>query len=197
MQAAIASGMGRTALQKPFRVALCQVGWSTGAQNLRKTPPHLVRGAGNPRGAPELSRLTAPLAPKDVPAAGAPSQMLVTADKQANLAKARSLAVDAARKGGAKVVVLPECFNSPYGVKCFPSYAEHIPEGESTAALREIAREAGVVLVGGSIPEKDNAGKLYNTCLVLDGDGTGNRAATSVSADAVCGIGSGVGDGAG
>jgi omega-amidase len=29
----------------------------------------------------------------------------------------------------AQIVVLPECFNSPYGTKFFPEYAEEIPAG--------------------------------------------------------------------
>ncbi|KAJ1344714.1 hypothetical protein BSLG_000237 [Batrachochytrium salamandrivorans] len=40
-------------------------------------------------------------------------QMQVTANKAANLAHARSM-VQAASRSGAQVVVLPECFNSPY-----------------------------------------------------------------------------------
>ena len=29
----------------------------------------------------------------------------------------------------AQVVVLPECFNSPFGIKFFPEFAEEIPAG--------------------------------------------------------------------
>ena len=38
----------------------------------------------------------------------------------------------------------------------------------SAAALSAAAREARVVLVGGSIPERDARGRLFNTCLVFD-----------------------------
>ena len=39
--------------------------------------------------------------------------------------------------------------------------------------LSSVAKEAGVVLVGGSIPERDDAtGQLYNTALVIDKEGT-------------------------
>jgi predicted amidohydrolase len=31
----------------------------------------------------------------------------------------------------AQVIVLPECFNSPFGTKFFPEYAEEIPEGQT------------------------------------------------------------------
>uniref|UniRef100_A0A2K6LEZ0 Omega-amidase NIT2 n=1 Tax=Rhinopithecus bieti TaxID=61621 RepID=A0A2K6LEZ0_RHIBE len=62
-------------------------------------------------------------------------------------------------------ISLPECFNSPYGTKYFPEYAEKIP-GESTQKLSKVAKECSIYLIGGSIPEED-AGKLYNTCAVF------------------------------
>ncbi|XP_062306618.1 omega-amidase NIT2 [Osmerus eperlanus] len=96
-------------------------------------------------------------------------QLHVTKVKADNLSKARGLIKEAASQG-AKVVVLPECFNSPYGTGFFPEYAEKIP-GESTQVLSEAAKESGVYLVGGSIPEEDE-GKLYNTCAVFGPDGS-------------------------
>lgn len=127
------------------------------------------------------------------------------------------------------MVVLPECFNSPYGVSHFPTYAESLggvwekikkrlpsaltrmPPGQeqtrwtidgvtaskeggkagaggpvdiSTVAhqsetlkmLSELAKEASIVLVGGSIPERDDvSGKLYNTSMVFDQQGNHSR----------------------
>ncbi|XP_067085901.1 omega-amidase NIT2 [Osmerus mordax] len=96
-------------------------------------------------------------------------QLHVTKVKADNLSKARGLIKEAASQG-AKVVVLPECFNSPYGTGFFPEYAEKIP-GVSTQVLSEAAKESGVYLVGGSIPEEDE-GKLYNTCAVFGPDGS-------------------------
>ncbi|KPP66252.1 omega-amidase NIT2-like [Scleropages formosus] len=95
-------------------------------------------------------------------------QLRVTKVKEDNLRRARELVKEAAGQG-AKVIVLPECFNSPYGTKFFPEYAEKIP-GESTEILSEAAKENGVYLVGGSIPE-DDGGRLYNTCPVFGPDG--------------------------
>ena len=40
-----------------------------------------------------------------------------------------------AAKNNAKIVTLPECFNSPYGIKYFPDYSENIPNGETSKAL--------------------------------------------------------------
>ncbi|KAK7755955.1 Omega-amidase nit3 [Diatrype stigma] len=101
-------------------------------------------------------------------------------DKAANLAHAREKVVEAAR-GGAKIVVLPECFNSPYGCDFFPTYAETLLPGPpskeqspSYHALSAMAAETGTFLIGGSIPEADPdpaAKKYYNTSLVFGPDG--------------------------
>lgn len=53
-------------------------------------------------------------------------QMHVTANKTANLSRAGNLVREAA-SGGANMVLLPECFNSPYGTQYFADYAETIP----------------------------------------------------------------------
>ncbi|XP_048396560.1 omega-amidase NIT2 isoform X1 [Stegostoma tigrinum] len=96
-------------------------------------------------------------------------QLKVSSLKASNLSKVRTLVKEAALKG-AKVVALPECYNSPYGTNYFPEYAEKIP-GESTQMLSEVAKEHGIHLIGGSIPEED-AGKLYNTCTVFAPNGS-------------------------
>ena len=50
-------------------------------------------------------------------------QLATGASKPANLSSARAKVLEAA-SAGAKIIVLPECFNSPYGCQYFPSYAE-------------------------------------------------------------------------
>lgn len=52
----------------------------------------------------------------------------------------------------------------------FDEYAEEIPKGPTCEALSNIAKELGVVVVGGTLPERSN-GKLYNTCTVWGTDG--------------------------
>jgi len=86
-------------------------------------------------------------------------QLACTADKTHNLSHARNKVLEATKRG-AKIVVLPECFNSPYGTKYFPQYAETLlpsPPTESQSptfhALSELAKEANAYIVGGSIPE--------------------------------------------
>ncbi|XP_019752313.1 omega-amidase NIT2 [Hippocampus comes] len=95
-------------------------------------------------------------------------QLQVGSVKADNLSRARRL-IDEAAGQDSKVVLLPECFNSPYGSSFFPTYAERIP-GESTHLLSQAAKDNKVYLVGGSIPEEDG-GKLYNSCLVFGPDG--------------------------
>ncbi|CED84183.1 carbon-nitrogen hydrolase [Phaffia rhodozyma] len=113
------------------------------------------------------------------------------ANKQANLAHAKEMVLKAAKAGGGiknHLVVLPEVFNSPYAVPVFRKYAERIPKigsinsalttektaegGESVSMLSAVAKEAGVWLIGGSIPEIDpETDSVYNTCTVYDPSG--------------------------
>ncbi|KAF1955247.1 amidohydrolase [Byssothecium circinans] len=118
-------------------------------------------------------------------------QLSCTADKARNLSHARTKVLEATRQG-AKIVVLPECFNSPYGTKYFPKYAETLHPSPPTEeqsptfhALSKLAKEAGVYLVGGSIPElveepgsqgkegkdKDDRKKYYNTNMTFSPSG--------------------------
>ncbi|KAF2713580.1 carbon-nitrogen hydrolase [Pleomassaria siparia CBS 279.74] len=105
-------------------------------------------------------------------------QLASTADKTHNLSHARTKVLEAT-KAGAKIVVLPECFNSPYGTKYFAQYAETLlpsPPTESQSpsyhALSNLAKEAGVYLIGGSIPElEEKTKKLFNTSLTFGPDG--------------------------
>lgn len=97
-------------------------------------------------------------------------QMRVSSNKLANLSRA-SEQVKLATENGAKVVSLPECFNSPYGTKYFAEYAEQIPQGESCSALSSMAKENGIYLIAGSIPELGQDKKLFNTCTIWSPDG--------------------------
>ncbi len=77
-----------------------------------------------------------------------------------------------AAEAGAKLVILPEMWNCPYSNESFPKYAEDIDAGQSTSvsAMSKSAKECGITLVAGSIPESSN-GKLFNTCCIFDDTG--------------------------
>ena len=73
-------------------------------------------------------------------------------DKSANLKHAADQVAKAAASGS-KLVVLPECFNSPYGTNYFPEYAEVLlpspnpKDAPSYAALSNMAKDNQVFLV--------------------------------------------------
>jgi len=48
----------------------------------------------------------------------------------------------------------------------FKEYSESVPKGYTCEALSQCAKDNNVYIVGGSIPEDDGNGKLYNTCTV-------------------------------
>uniref|UniRef100_W5MXF2 omega-amidase n=1 Tax=Lepisosteus oculatus TaxID=7918 RepID=W5MXF2_LEPOC len=91
-------------------------------------------------------------------------QLRVSTTKTDNLNRACGLIKEAAGQG-AKVVTLPECFNSPYGTGYFPQYAEPIP-GDSTKMLSEAAKENGVYLIGVSTELQRDPGQLISPCVV-------------------------------
>ncbi|VDP89458.1 unnamed protein product [Echinostoma caproni] len=98
-------------------------------------------------------------------------QMLVGPDKLANLKRASDLVSRAVAEHSARLVCLPECFNSPYGTSYFDTYAESIKDGPTIRAMSETAKTHGIWLVAGSIPERGEDGKLYNCSLTFDPSG--------------------------
>ncbi|MFP5522228.1 carbon-nitrogen hydrolase family protein [Peptococcus simiae] len=96
-------------------------------------------------------------------------QLPVVADKDENLTKAALGLREAAGKG-ARLVVLPEMWTTPYDTAVFADYAEG-RTGKTATFLSNMARELEMVIVGGSIPEKDKAGRIYNTAFVFDAQG--------------------------
>lgn len=95
-------------------------------------------------------------------------QIRTETDKEKTFAKAEKMISEAA-ENGAELVVLPEMWNCPYSKKYFHAFADS-ENGESREAMSRWASENGVILVGGSVPEKCGD-KLYNTCFVFDESG--------------------------
>jgi predicted amidohydrolase len=98
-------------------------------------------------------------------------QTEVYPEKEKNLEQAQRY-VQQALQGGERpdAVMFGEMFTCPYAAENFPVYAEK-EDGESVQFLSEIARKYGIWLIAGSIPERDDAGKIYNTAFVFDRDG--------------------------
>lgn len=96
-------------------------------------------------------------------------QMKVDKDKEKNLKKAEEMIAEAAAKK-AELVILPEIFNAPYQTDILPQYAESYP-GPTTLFLKKQAEKHRIYLVGGSIPEKDSQGRIYNTSFTFDDKG--------------------------
>ena len=96
-------------------------------------------------------------------------QLKVLEDKYGNIEKLAELIADGAAED-ADIISLPEMWNCPYETKKFPGCAE--PEkGDSWLALSTIARKNAKYIVGGSIPELGDDGRIYNTCYVFGRDG--------------------------
>ena len=96
-------------------------------------------------------------------------QLKVRQDKYDNIEQLAEILADG-RTEGADFISLPEMWNCPYQTELFPEYAE--PEqGDTWLAMSTLARKHNVYLVGGSIPEWDDQGRVYNTCYVFDREG--------------------------
>ena len=97
-------------------------------------------------------------------------QLTVSTNKEKNLANLAE-ALPKVKAEGAQLVCLGEMFNCPYDNACFPVYAE--PEGGAFyTALSNLAKEYGIYLSAGTVPECDAEGRIFNTAYVFDPQGT-------------------------
>ena len=98
-------------------------------------------------------------------------QLNSTADKARNVEVAERLVRNAA-EAGAGIVVLPEKWNLLGTAEDLAEGAESLESGPTIAAARGWARDLGIHLVAGSIPERAGAGeRLFNTSCAIDPDG--------------------------
>jgi len=96
-------------------------------------------------------------------------QLKVMQDKYDNIEQLAEI-LGSGQAAGADFISLPEMWNCPYKTELFPEYAE--PEqGDTWLAMSTLARKNNAYLVGGSIPESDKEGRVYNTCYVFDRKG--------------------------
>jgi N-carbamoylputrescine amidase len=100
-------------------------------------------------------------------------QMAMGGDPEGNLRTGLDRIREAARRS-ADVVCLPELFRSRYFCQredaAFFDLAEPFP-GPTTAAVRDVAREAGVVVVA-PVFERRAPGVYHNSAAVIDADGS-------------------------
>lgn len=96
-------------------------------------------------------------------------QLPVAADKRKNL-EALAAAMDALDAERPDIVAAGEMFVCPYETALFPRYAEP-EEGETARFLSALAAEHRTYLSAGSVPERGEDGRVYNTAYVFDRDG--------------------------
>jgi len=101
-------------------------------------------------------------------------QSWAESDPESNLRRTLALANQAADQG-AQIICTQELFRSPYFCQSEDhanfALAESIPDGPSTRAFQELARERGVVIVA-SLFERRAAGIYHNTAVIIDADGS-------------------------
>ncbi len=96
-------------------------------------------------------------------------QMPIVTDKMQNVRTA-GIYLEKIKDEKPDFVILPEMFCCPYQTQNFPVYAEE-EGGPVWQQLSEYAKQYGIYLIGGSMPEKDAEGKVYNTSYIFDRQG--------------------------
>lgn len=96
-------------------------------------------------------------------------QMPTVTDKMQNVRTA-GIYLEKIKDEKPDFVILPEMFCCPYQTQNFPVYAEE-EGGTVWQQLSEYAKQYGIYLIGGSMPEKDAEGKVYNTSYIFDRQG--------------------------
>ncbi len=96
-------------------------------------------------------------------------QMKVGFDKKQNIAHSLKL-IREARENGAKMIILPEMFQTPYSNDYFREYGEEEKSSETLKALQSIAKELGVFIIGGSFAEL-HEDRVYNTSYIINEEG--------------------------
>ncbi|MFD8257924.1 carbon-nitrogen family hydrolase [Streptomyces griseoluteus] len=96
------------------------------------------------------------------------SLIQIRVDEGESVAERRSRAADLVRaEADADLVVLPELWTTgAFAYDTFATEAEPL-QGPTHEAMARAAKDAGVWLHAGSIPERDPDGTLYNTALVF------------------------------
>ena len=100
-------------------------------------------------------------------------QMSTVADKMENVRTVKAY-LEKIKDENPDFVILPEMFCCPYQTENFPIYAEK-EGGPVWQQLSGYAKQYGIYLIGGSMPEKDAEGNVYNTSYIFDRDRKSTR----------------------
>ena len=96
-------------------------------------------------------------------------QMPTVADKMENVRTVKTY-LEKIKDENPDFVILPEMFCCPYQTENFPIYAEK-EGGPVWQQLSGYSKQYGIYLIGGSMPEKDAEGNVYNTSYIFDREG--------------------------
>ena len=96
-------------------------------------------------------------------------QMPTVPDKMENL-RAAERYLERLAEEKPDFVLLPEMFCCPYQTQNFPVYAEE-EGGPAWEMMAGLAKTYGIYLIAGSMPERDDQGKIFNTSYVFDRQG--------------------------
>ena len=96
-------------------------------------------------------------------------QMSTVADKMENVRTVKTY-LEKIKDENPDFVIIPEMFCCPYQTENFPIYAEK-EGGPVWQQLSGYAKQYGIYLIGGSMPEKDAEGNVYNTSYIFDREG--------------------------
>ena len=96
-------------------------------------------------------------------------QMSTVADKMENVRTVKTY-LEKIKDENPDFVILPEMFCCPYQTENFPIYAEK-EGGPVWQQLSGYAKQYGIYLIGGSMPEKDAERNVYNTSYIFDREG--------------------------
>ena len=96
-------------------------------------------------------------------------QMSTVADKMENVRTVKTY-LEKIKDENPDFVILPEMFCCPYQTENFPIYAEK-EGGPVWQQLSGYAKQNGIYMIAGSMPEKDAEGNVYNTSYIFDREG--------------------------
>ena len=98
-------------------------------------------------------------------------QLTSTHDVETNVAKAVHW-IRAAAAAGARLIVLPENYAFLGGENDLYRHAQSVEDGPFVAPLRDVARQLGVSIIAGSVPERTAAPSyVYATSVCIDEHG--------------------------